>query len=253
MKEIDLLPKWYKKGSRQRNSYHTQYVALGCVFVVIVVWSLIRTHWTSKAKSQLAMFESRCLQAQSTSKQYQKIKSELDGFQKKADVLKEIDSRINVANVLAEVSFLTGEKVVLNRVKLVAEKFTKGQQNKSSSGSVVRRAKSRAGRDKILPLGDVKFNIVITGIAARAADVADLVVKLENSPYFCQVYPSFSRNRTIKLPNRFGKGAQNSQDSIRKTKNDYQASEFEITCYLANYQQQKVTVAKNTETLGLER
>jgi len=50
---------------------------------------------------------------------------------------------------------------------------------------------------------------------------------LEDSPYFCQVIPSFSRNRRIRTERRV-------------IGEDYQVSEFEIICYLANYSESVV-------------
>jgi len=67
---------------------------------------------------------------------------------------------------------------------------------------------------------------VISGVASDASYVADLVCKLEDSPYFCQVIPSFSRNREIKVETGVA------EENLR-------ISEFEIRCYLANYSRLK--------------
>jgi len=66
---------------------------------------------------------------------------------------------------------------------------------------------------------------VISGVAADASNVAELLCRLEDSPYFQLVYPSFSRNRNIKT-------------GTNLAGENYQASEFEISCYLANYRQE---------------
>jgi len=62
---------------------------------------------------------------------------------------------------------------------------------------------------------------VISGVAAGAGDIAELIGKLEESPYFCLVSPSFSQNRKMKVG----------------TGENFQVSEFEISCYLANYRE----------------
>jgi len=49
-----------------------------------------------------------------------------------------------------------------------------------------------------------------------------LICKLEDSPYFCQVIPSFSKNKKIKA-----EGSASGKE--------LQVSEFKISCYLANY------------------
>jgi hypothetical protein len=79
-----------------------------------------------------------------------------------------------------------------------------------------------------VPLGGVKFKVVINGVAADASDVAELVCRLEDSPYFCLVYPSFSRNKKMTV-------------TKRPAREDFQVTEFEIGCYLANYEESRVS------------
>lgn len=222
MREIDFLPKWYTSGRRRQISYRTQYVALGGVFVVMMVWSFVATHSISKATAELAEGTARQAEAETASREFAKIKSDVTRLQKKVKSIEEIDSKIDVASVFAEVSFLVDEKIVLNKVEFSAERFAGKQQGRPDRASAVRVARAELG-GKGAPLsGDVRFKVVIGGVAADAGDVAALICKLEDSPYFCQVYPSFSRNRKIKV--RAGK--------------DLQVSGFEIGCYLANYREE---------------
>ncbi len=221
MREVDFLPKWYTSGKRRQVSYRTQCVALGGVFVVMVVWSLVATHSISKATAELVEGTAKQAEVESTSRELARIKSEVTRLQKKVKSIEEIDSKIDVAGVLAEISFLIDEKIVLNKVEFGAERFAGKQEGKSGSGSAVRVARAKfGGKGAPLP-GDVRFKVVIGGVAADVGDVAALICKLEDSTYFCQVYPSFSRNRKIKV--RAGE--------------DLQVSEFEISCYLANYRE----------------
>ena len=121
--------------------------------------------------------------------------------------------------------YLIDDNIVLSQVDFDAERFDNEQQSNTSGQTVnvIRVAGGRPlGKEK-LPLGDVRFKILIRGVAADAGDIADLICKLEESPYFCLVYPSFSRNRKIKAgPDK-----------------DLPVSEFEISCYLANYQEKQ--------------
>ena len=218
MREVDFLPKWYTSGKRRQVSYRTQCVALGGVFVVMMMWSFVTTHSISKATAELAGGTARQAEAESASLEFAAVESEVTRLQKKVKSIEEIDSKIDVASVLAEVSFLRDEKIVLNKVEFGAERFA---GKKPNSGSAVRAARAEFGGKSAQLLGDVRFKVVIGGVAADAGDVAALICKLEDSPYFCQVYPSFSRNRKIKV--RAGE--------------DLQVSEFEISCYLANYRE----------------
>jgi hypothetical protein len=234
MKEIDFLPKWYKSGRRRQLSYGTQYIALTCIFGAMMVWNFASLNSISKATAKLAQMASEQSKVKNTSKEFTKIKNELAELQKKARILGDIDPKIDVANVLAEMSFLIGEKIVLSKVEFIAEEFIDKQPSRTSGGSVVRVVRAELDRRRGLPLGSVRFKVVINGIAADSSDVAALVCKLEDSPYYCLVYPSISRNRTMQMP------ANSAMNRRAETKTalvagDFQVSEFEISCYLANY------------------
>jgi len=113
----------------------------------------------------------------------------------------------------------------LSKVEIKAGKFTDKKGGKIS-GDVLLSAggenqESSGGKD--VHLGNVRFKVVIKGIALNASDVAELICRLEDSPYFCQVVPSFSRN--IKTKTGSGPDAMSNQ-----------VSEFEISCYLSNYE-----------------
>ena len=148
---------------------------------------------------------------------------------------------------MAEMSFLIDERIVLKKLEFVAEKFENGQEKKTSSAdNVVRVVQSNMGKKKDLPLGYVRFKVIIIGIAADTNDVAALMCKLEDSRYFCQVVLSYSRwNEEIGMErvssskigvNVAQENEQNkSMVSETGTQGKIQVNEFEINCYLANY------------------
>ncbi|NQT03178.1 MAG: hypothetical protein HQ580_14215 [Planctomycetes bacterium] len=246
MKEIDFLPEWYKNGRRREVSYRTQYLALGGVFVVMVVWNFITVRSISKAKAQFAQMTTRKTQAEGLSIKLDELKSELRGLHKKAESVEEIDSKIDVADVLAELSFLFDKKIVLNKLEFIAEKFDNKRRTKLSpgGGTVVRAVRATLNEMQGLPLGDVRFRVVIEGVAADASNVASLICSLEDSPYFCQVVPSFSRTAMINTADnpllRSRIKSPNVKGSIQKNGENIQiqVSEFEISSYLANYREQ---------------
>ena len=241
MKEIDFLPEWYKSGIRRQVSYRTQYIALGGVFVVMVVWNFIDAHSISKARAQFAQMSTKQAEAEGLSVKLSELKSELRGLQKKVESIEEIDSKIDVASVLAEMSFLIDERIVLNKVVFDAEKIEDKRRAETSprAGTVVRAVRTKLGEKRNLPLGDVRFRVVIVGVAADTSDVASLICKLEDSPYFCDVVPSFSRTAEINVTSNpsLRSGTKN-VNSGRESRGKIQVSEFEISCYLANYLEQ---------------
>jgi Tfp pilus assembly protein PilN len=241
MKEIDLLPKWYKSGRRRQFSYRTQYAVLGGIFMIMVVWNFAVTYSISKAEAELEQLQSEVLAGENNSVVLDRIESELAGLKKKTNVLQDIDSKIDVPKVLAEISFLVDEKVVLRNVEFNAEKFVDEQARNSSGSFVVRAADKRpAGKHERL-LGDVRFKVKLNGVSSDASGVADLMCRLEDSPYFCQVILLFSRNTSVKNDSPLADGFAKARD-VSETKEDYQVSEFEISCYLANYRQEQEPV-----------
>ena len=225
MKEIDFLPTWYKSGRRRQIGYRTQYAGLGGILAVMLVWNFIAVHSLSKTKAEIADMEIKSAVVKNTAQEFARIKNEAVQLQEKAKTIEKIDSKIDIANVLAEISFLVDKKIVLSKVEFIAEKFEDGQKKKSGG--------SFTGKG-VPPLGNVRFKVVINGVASDASDVATLICSLEDSPYFCQVIPSFTRNKEMKTTVDAG------GDKI-------QVSEFEISCNLANYRQEVPSFAEGTQ------
>jgi hypothetical protein len=244
MKEIDFLPDWYKQDRRRQMSYRTQYFALGGVFVVVMAWNFVTTHSVSRAIGQLVQQRVKQAEAATALFEYAEVKGQVTELQKRVEVLKEIDSKIDVASILAELSFLIDERIVLSKVEITAERLAEKEQSKPKTGAVVRVAAVRSKEKHELPLGDVRFKVVIDGVAAHASDVAGLTTRLENSPYFCLVYLSFSRpmeagsGRTSMMDRRIPQSdiPNDVRAETKLASSAYQASEFEIGCYLANYE-----------------
>ncbi len=225
MKEIDFLPIWYKSGKRWQISHRTLYAGIGSIFAVMMIWNFIATHSLSKAAAELAQEELTSASTESVIQEFAKIKSEAANLQKKARTIEEIDSKIDVANVLAEVSFLVDKKIVLSKVELIAENFGDKQEGKPNSNYTVRAVAVNFNDKKELLSGSVRFKVLISGVASDASDVASLICTLEDSPYFCQVIPLFTRNKEMKT-------------AANLDGEKFQVSEFEISCNLANYQQE---------------
>ncbi len=218
MKEIDLLPKWYKSSKKQQLGYRTQYIAVGIVFLLMVFWNFTASRSVSKAQAQVARGQTGVIEAEKFSRQLQAIMAEADELAQRASLLEKVDSRVDVYCVLGELSFLFGEKIALSKLELKSEQLKDNEQSSRASRGV-RKASRRGGA---APLGDIRFKLVISGIAAEPSDVAELICKLEDSQYFCQVYPSFSKNAEVKGKQRSGAKS-------------YKVNEFQINCYLANY------------------
>lgn len=224
MKDIDLLPEWHKSGRRKQVGLRGQYIALCGVIAVMAAWSFFNGRAVSSAQAGLSQQQPQRIKAEATLTQVKQLESKIQQLRKKTYLIEEIDSGLDIPNVISELSFLLGKNLVLNEVSFEAEKFENAQR-KRKPVSGIRIARSGSAKNNASPLGKVLFKVIIKGIAAETSDVGELVRKLEQSEYFCSVSLSFSRNRKISI-------------KTADAKQDKQVSEFEINCYLANYQLQ---------------
>jgi len=245
MKDIDFLPEWYKSGIRREVSYRTQYMAMGGIFLVMAVWSLATSHSISKARAEFVDMAPMREKAESVSADLAVLEGQFRSLHKRFAAMEEIDSRIDVASVLAEMSFLIKEEIVLSKVEFIAEKFQDEEKDKASTraGAVVRAARVKKHQNQQLPLGNVRFKVVVAGVAADTRAVADLISKLEESPYFFQIVPSFSKSTKLEVERESSpaatidavRRATEARSEVSDARKSLQATEFEINCYLANY------------------
>jgi len=239
MKEIDFLPEWYKSDKRKTASYRTQCVVLGGIFAIMMVWNFFAVGSISRAEAKIARIVAGDAGTQDATFRFAQLKGRISELQQKAATIENIDSRIDVASVLAELSFLIAGPTVLSSVELTAEKFRDSLSGRGAKrgGGFVRAVRSKSNEQAGLLLGDVKFKVVIRGVSPESSDVAGLICKLEDSPYFFHVVPSYSRDTQIRAGRKVAQRSSDLESSERKAAVDIGASEFEISCYLANYRQ----------------
>jgi hypothetical protein len=241
MKEIDFLPEWYKNGIRRQVNYRVQYIILSGVFMVMMVWNFVSAGSVSRARAKYNQMENTQIQTENASEELEKYKNEIAVLHEKEKMLDSIDSNINVSNVLAELSFLVDETIVLSKVEFISEKIN----DKSDNGKVQKSmsvVKSAVPADNFgTLLGNVRFRILIKGVAANGSDVAVLLCELEDSPYFNQVNLLYSKNSEVKKVTKSMNSVQPdtynglANNSNRTSNENINVSEFEISCYLSNY------------------
>ncbi len=224
MKDIDLLPEWYKSGQRRQQSLHSKYMVVAGVVAIMLVWNFVAGRSLTTARARVDAEAQKCVHAQAVLEHCRQLAERIEKLSKKAALLGDIDSKINIAGVLSELSFLVDGKMVLGDVSVEARKFQSGNEKNGSGG--VRVAGSASTKDADEPLGDVRFVVILRGIAEQTSDVGKFVRRLEESEYFCGVSLAFSRNKNIDVAGAPG-GDQR------------QVSEFEISCDLANYRVEK--------------
>jgi Tfp pilus assembly protein PilN len=229
MKEIDFLPQWYKDNRRRQSNYRIQYISLACLLAVMATWTTVTIHSISKANVRLANLRA-IVAADSTTKEYTNMKVEFDTLRSQTALLSRIDPHLRISGMLGELAFLSEERVKFSRLNIMAETFPQNSPGADIPANTIR-AVREAMADKSGPYeGDIRFKVTISGIAADATCVAQLIRRLEQSKWFSTVTPSFCKNNTV---------------------SERIVSEFEITCYIANYTEGKpaAAVASNAGTI----
>lgn len=208
MREIDFLPDWYKYGRVQRQKHREFYIALALIMFVMAAWSVFANSRVAAAKARnTALQNSKLIQVRAKS-EYDVTQNQLCRLQSEQQMLDSVNSRIVVSNVISEMSHLLSGRVVLKKFEIKKEPF--GEQSRKTGIRVV-----SAEADKSNFFGnETRFKITLGGLAADAAEVAEMINRIEQSDYFFQVIPGFSRNANV---------------------DRRQVCEFELTCYLSNY------------------
>jgi hypothetical protein len=209
MKEIDLLPQWYKKGKKRQVNYRRQYLVIGGIFLVIVAWNFAATYSLSTVQARLNVVQQSLDSNASVAAKFRAFESEVEQLEDKKKLLSKLNSGINVSALIAEFSWVISDKIMLDEINVSTEKISTARTKTSSS---VRLGSAAKKTSLAIPQNDYRFKVNISGLADNAENVAQLISSLENSQYFTQVIPGL---------------LQNEKDSTH--------TKFQIDSYIANY------------------
>jgi len=212
MKEIDFIPEWYKTGQKRIVGYHRQYILITLLFVVLLAWSHAAGSFVSRAKAEADRVQSLLEVKESLAEVYCEMKETVADLQANTHVLERVKPRVDLSHVIAELSYLVSDRIVLSRIDIQSEAVRAVPTGKKKD--VVRIAAGSGRTSSALPEENTRSKVTIAGIAAKGSDVASLISKLDESSWFCQVIPDYSRSKEIK---------------------GVMTMEFEIGCYVANY------------------
>ena len=160
MKELDFLPEWYKDGQRRRVHVRRQYVALVVVFLVMMLFNAVALHRAGQAAAEGARLENQRVGAEAVVREFDTLTKQLNELKSRAGLVEQMDSQIDVAAVLAEMSHVIGGSIVVRKLEIQAERFGHSEDKGQTKGSAVRLADGAGNSEKDVPLGRVKFRIV---------------------------------------------------------------------------------------------
>jgi len=235
VKELDFLPDWYKDRKRRHSRVRKQYIALVAVFLLMMTFNLTALHRATTVAAEVSRQEEQRVQAEATVHEFNLVTRELNQIKAKADLVRRIDTRIDIAPILAEISHVVDESVMLSKVELVGEPVSSPNDVRQAQGPSVRAFAADNSR-RAAPLGESTLRVVLAGVAAQPSDVADLVSRLDQSGYFRQVRPSFYGRSKVQIgPAK----AVSTQGAAPRTDGSrtMDVTAFEITCALANYEE----------------
>lgn len=236
MKELDFLPEWYKDDKRRQVHVRRQYVALVAVFLVMILFNALALHRAGQAAAEGARLENQRVGAEAVVHEFDALTRHLNELKSRAGLVEQMDSQVDVAAILAELSHVISGSVVVRKLEIQAERFGRTEEKGQTKGSAVRLADGAGNPEKDAPLGRVKFRIVLTGVAAHPADVANLVCRLDESLYFQRVHPTFYGNAKAQTGPKSASPPQEEGTAV-KPQSAWDVTEFEIACYLANYKE----------------
>lgn len=222
MKEIDFIPEWYKANQNRRRSYHRQYILLAILFAMMVIWSFVIGQQVERVRADVKDIQAMFDRGEQKVSEGMQLESETASLQRQMSILDAVTPRTKMSPIVAELSWVIGDDIVLSRLSLKYETIQSAQTKDAASAGIVRIGSSAQPKNTsgVIPEPEC-LRITLTGIAAKGEDAAMLISRLEESRYFEQVSPVFTRAKKVK---------------------NCEVTEFEIRCYLADYKIQKTGI-----------
>jgi len=217
MKEIDFIPEWYKANQNRKRRYHRQYVMLGSLLVIMVAWSFVIGSHIKQVHADVQAMQTMYENGQLKVDEAMVLESEIAVLKQQVGLLEDAMPRTTISTILAELSWLVRDAIVISKVSLMNEPIERLDEQHVETAGVVQIGTASQDKDTVKPR-PIRTRIVLTGIAARGAEAAALIARLEESEYFEQVTPVYTRGKTIK---------------------NKDVTEFEINAVIADYKLQK--------------
>ena len=215
MKEIDFIPQWYKAGRERKRRYMRHYALMSIMCTLMVGWGFVINGHVSRVSAEVEEIQTAVEKGRLRGQQATLLEGQIAQMTQKTTLLDKIESRTKTTAVLGEVSYLIGKNIILSKLSLQNEWIQKTEKKGPRSAVVGMNGLQKNDQDTVIPALPSHCKVVLTGIAARPADAAALIVRLEKTDYFNQISLVYSKPKKVK---------------------DKDVTEFEIRCFVADYQ-----------------
>jgi hypothetical protein len=215
MKDLDFIPDWYRADQRRRRRCHRMYALLGMLLLVLIGLNVVMGRHVSRVSAEVATVQAVIDAARQRVDEAADLQNEIMEVDRKAVELKAVAPRTKTSAVMAELSHITAENIVLSKLQFRTEPVEKtAARQMQTPGAVVRTGPAGSSAQQAAGPDPVRTKVVLNGIAFMPADAAAMIYRLEQSAYFEQVVPVFTRAKKMKHRD---------------------VTEFEIQCYVADY------------------
>lgn len=219
MKEIDFIPEWYTADRVRRRKYVRLYTLMAILFAVMMLWSFVAGQHVRHAHAEVQAVQAFLDKANERAENMLEIEQEIAAMKQKTMLLDKITPRTKVTTILGELSYLIQDNILVSKLTFKNEPIEAPEKKPASTPTaVVQIGQSENKQDPVVPQTPVRRKIVLTGIALQPADAASLIARMEQTPYFDHVTLVFSKPKEVQ---------------------EREMTEFEIQCYVADYQIRK--------------
>ena len=220
MKDIDFIPEWYKANQNRKRRYHRQYILLASLLAVMMGWSFFVGQYIERVRADVEDAQTVFEKGKAKVDEGIRLQSEIASLQHEIHILDATTPRTHVSAVIAELSFLIRDNIILSRLSFSDEEIELDNEQPSTPAGVVVQVGSfsRGNKTSEVSLEPKRTKVILTGIAGRPADAATLISRLEQSDYFREVLPVYTKAKKVK---------------------EFDVTEFEIRCFVADYKIQK--------------
>ena len=218
MKEIDFIPEWYREGRKRKRCCIRRYTLMAVMFALMMMWGAVINGHIAQVSAEVEEIQTSFQKTRMQGERAIQLKNQITEMRERTMLLDKIESRTKMTAILGELSHLINENVMLSKLSLQNEVIPNPDREGAAAAVVYTGGFQRSSQDDVLPLSSFHCKVVLTGIAASPADAAMLISRLEKADYFNQVSLVFSRPREFE---------------------DKDVTEFEIRCYVADYQHLK--------------